>query len=279
MLKKSAKIYLRSNFPSLYQIVSQTKTALRRFVIWRRAGLPFRDEVNAYGALYRAQRVRPLPRIQEVNAKAVLYVGTEPVEGVAQLGVLLHHGLQPSHKVLEIGCGALSAGYPIMQYVDAGNYAGIDPNEWLIADSLKVPEVQTVAQEKKAHFGSSDAFDASSLGMTFDFVISHSILSHAAEWQLPLFLENVGKSLKKGSKVLASMYFNDGNAYGAPRYAGNEKDFQTWQYPGISFFRRSTVAELARKHGYTMREDLASGMLITHAHGGARHSWILLEKR
>jgi SAM-dependent methyltransferase len=99
---------------------------------------------------------------------------------------------------LEIGCGRLHAGIPLMQYLDKGNYVGVDPNEWLRQTAIKNRHVRQVIEEKQPRFLSVDDFDASELGIKFDLVLSHSVLSHCAHWQLEIFLRNVGKVLAPG---------------------------------------------------------------------------------
>ncbi len=58
-------------------------------------------------------------------------VGSKSHESWLQLGqlqfdYLLGHGLKPSMRMLEIGCGNLRAGRLFVGYLDAGNYYGID---------------------------------------------------------------------------------------------------------------------------------------------------------
>ena len=277
--KKRVRRYLKSNFFPLYRLISVPNQKLRWFFTWRRAGLPIKDELIAYQNLNRASKFRLMPRIERINKKAVLYVGTESKEGLAQLAILIYYGCKPNHKVLEIGCGTLNAGYPIMQYLDKGNYFAIEPNKWLIDDSLKIGEVIKTAKEKEAHFAYNDQFDASNFDTRFDYVISHSILSHAAYWQWPLFFKNVDKCLKKGSKIFASLYFTEGNKYGAKNYNGTELNFDSWVYPGISYFRKETIKNLAEKRGYSFNVDLICPMIITSVHPSAVHSWVLLEKK
>jgi hypothetical protein len=38
----------------------------------------------------------------------------------------------PNRHVLEIGCGCLVAGRPIMEFLSPDRYVGIEPNTWLI---------------------------------------------------------------------------------------------------------------------------------------------------
>ena len=43
-----------------------------------------------------------------------------------QMGFLLNHGLSPSDHFLDVGCGTLRGGIPIIEYLDPGNYTGFD---------------------------------------------------------------------------------------------------------------------------------------------------------
>jgi hypothetical protein len=121
------------------------------------------------------------------------YVATDEESGRRQLALLQREGCRPSSRVLEVRCGALHAGIPTIEYLDPGNWVGMDPNGWLIDAALTRPGNRQLVEAKRVTFLNVDDFDASSLGRSFDYVLSHSVLSHAAHWQLPLFLHNVGK--------------------------------------------------------------------------------------
>ena len=54
-----------------------------------------------------------------------------------------------------------------------------------------LPGTKRLIAEKQPVFLQRTDFDASSLGRRFDFVISHSVLSHAAHWQCPQFFKGV----------------------------------------------------------------------------------------
>jgi hypothetical protein len=270
------KDFFKNRWPSAYEGLAAPKRRLRWFLIWRKAGLSISEEIKSRRSL---QRARMYKKMISPARDAVKYVGTNPNEGLAQLATLIHHGCKETNSVLEIGCGALNAGYPIMQYLDCNKYFAVEPNDWLVKDSLKIPQVQETALKKNARFVHNAEFDASEFKMTFDYVISHSIISHAAHWQWPLFMENVSKVVKRGSKVLVSLHFTEGNKYGDVGYHGTELDFNEWVYPGISYFRKETIDNLAIKYGYDLKIDLVAPMLINMAHPGANHSWIILEKK
>ena len=46
--------------------------------------------------------------------------------GEMQFDYLAGHGLGPGHRMLDIGCGNLRAGWRFIAYLDTGNYYGID---------------------------------------------------------------------------------------------------------------------------------------------------------
>jgi glycosyltransferase involved in cell wall biosynthesis len=217
--------------------------------------------------------IKGLPLSRE-NAKAVGYVCTLPEEGLAQLEVLKALGCEPYHRVLEIGCGALVAGFPIMQFLDAGNYVGIDPNDWLRGQSLQILEVAKVVDGKLARFHSSDNFVALEVE-AFDFILSHSILSHASDVQLGEFLGAAFEQLRPNGILAASIRFAEGNAVGSPGSKLHGADFQEWQYPGVSWFRKADVIERAFKAGLLARNAPELQRVILKGNPKAVHDWIV----
>ena len=57
--------------------------------------------------------------------------------GATQFRLLTSLGLRAHHKLLDFGCGSLRAGKLFIPYLDAANYHGQDPNEWLIRDGIE----------------------------------------------------------------------------------------------------------------------------------------------
>ena len=147
--------------------------------------------------------------------EAQQYVGTDETSGGLQLELLKREGCVPSSKVLDIGCGCLSAGLPIMRYLDIGNYVGIEPNRWLIEAALESEEDKAIFVGKNARILFRDDFNASEIGTRFDFVLAHSVLSHAAHWQLGQFLGNSASVLGPWGKIMASIRLAEGNAWGS----------------------------------------------------------------
>jgi len=218
--------------------------------------------------------IRPLPVTSDDNADAVGYVATTPEEGLAQLEVLKSIGCLPTHRVLEIGCGALIAGYPVMQYLDEGNYWGVDPNVWLRMASRRIPEVAQTIAIKRPHLQTREDFRANLTENKFDFIFSHSILSHCSYAQLKAFLVAAKEQLAPDGKLVASIRLAEGNPFGSPGSQVHGEVFKEWQYPGVSWFTENDVMRLADEAGLFGSTAPGLTRIITKANPKAVHDWI-----
>jgi SAM-dependent methyltransferase len=212
------------------------------------------------------------------------YVGTDTRTGEVQLQLLQRNGLEPTSKVLDVGCGFLNAGRHIMRFLEPGHFVGIDPNEWLREMAMDDPEVRQLVEERRPIFLSVDDFDASSLGIEFDYVLSHSILSHVAHWQLAQFLTNVGKVLAPEGRIVASLRLAEGNRWGSRGSKdGDDTRARKWCYPISVFFKKSTVLETAEELGlvahhvplYTELMNRVSLDSTPGARKGEFHDWFV----
>jgi SAM-dependent methyltransferase len=207
--------------------------------------------------------------------EAQLYVGNTgemaDVVGNLQTELLLLNGLEPRHRVLEIGCGALVAGRRLMTVLDPGHYAGIEPNVWLIEAAITGDvAVRELINAKHPIFLFNDDFDGTPAG-TFDYVLSHSVLSHAAEWQLPQFMAAVKPALRPDGVALASIRFTDE----AGRLQGDSHD-REWVYPGNSFFSPETAAAAAASAGLRCEWVEDYRRIVTERAPTNFHDWIRL---
>lgn len=204
------------------------------------------------------------------------YVGTDAVSGELQLELLKREGCEPDSKVLEVGCGHLHLGIPLMQYLGRSKYVGIDPNEWLRQDAMKDDRIRQLVAEKDARFLSSETFDASELGIQFDFIFSHSVLSHGAHWQLGQFLENAAKVLAPDGRILSSIRLAEGNDYGSEG-SPDKKDSmdEEWVYPGNSYFTLETVTKAAEQLGLSTIYKPEYTEFYTQTRPKEFHDWVV----
>ena len=95
-----------------------------------------------------------------------------------QIAFLREQGLVPSSRFLEIGCGPLTAGIPVIEYLETGNYVGIDVRSSVLDLAWKEVGKAGLAV-KNPRLICSSSFGSTELGaQTFDFILSFSVLYH-----------------------------------------------------------------------------------------------------
>ena len=54
------------------------------------------------------------------------------IMGARQFTLLFNLGARETAKILDFGCGSLRLGRLLINWLNKGNYYGLDPNKWLI---------------------------------------------------------------------------------------------------------------------------------------------------
>jgi SAM-dependent methyltransferase len=214
------------------------------------------------------------------------------LSGPLQLEVLKQNGCTPESKVLEIGCGSLSAGRHIIEFLLPGHYVGIEPNRWLIDAISRDRTIGELIRARRPTFLHNESFDATALGTQFDYVISHSVLSHASRAQFEQFLDNLKKVIHPNSKILASLRMSDRR--GRPKKDANQDE---WQYPvsssqrrirrllrlpvpaGNSYFSFPTVTTIADLHGFKVSWEKEYRDYFVRHSPVEYHDWVVFTLR
>jgi SAM-dependent methyltransferase len=122
-----------------------------------------------------------------------------------QLAFLREHGLVPSNSFLEIGCGPLTGGIPIIEYLNPNKYCGIDIRGSVLNLSWREVGIAGLS-EKNPRLICSSSFGADELGdQRFDFVLSFSVLYHLSHELLPVYFAQVAKRLKPSGLCFANV--------------------------------------------------------------------------
>jgi SAM-dependent methyltransferase len=155
--------------------------------------------------------------------------------GQLQFDYLTAHGLKPGDRMLEIGCGNLRAGRLFIDYLDAGNYYGID-----ISPDILIAAADTVAefglQAKLPHLTLVKDMGLTFLpGGYFTVVHAHSVFSHSP-------IEVIDECLASVRRVMAPDGFFD---FTFDRTDGAEHHVLREDF----YYRTETLAALAEKHG------------------------------
>jgi cyclopropane fatty-acyl-phospholipid synthase-like methyltransferase len=209
------------------------------------------------------------------------YVGTTRESGRAQLEILRNIGLAPQDRLIEFGCGALNGSQPIFEYLQKGNYVGVDPNSWLrTLRTIKSLRTLVSRISRRPKFLTNSTFSGPSSGdRSFDYIFAHSLLSHSSIEQVKTFFANSNQLLKNSGKIVASWRDTQGNSFGSMG-SPNKLDSTdiSWVYPGVTYFSRSTLMEIAIQNNFELhfRPDITQ--YLTQIRPGEFHDWFVAIK-
>ncbi len=207
--------------------------ARRRIRDWRIA-LSAPDHISYYRAVMAADSARsPSGAVGTQSREWWLRIGQ------MQFDYLIGHGLKPGDRMLEIGCGNLRAGRLFIDYLEPGNYYGIDIS----------PDILLAAQDTITEFGLAAKLPYLTLvrNLKLDFlppehftvVHAHSVFSHSPIEVIDECLANVGR-------VMAPDGFFD---FTFDRTEGAEHQVLREDF----YYRTETLTALAARHGLSAR--------------------------
>ncbi len=97
-----------------------------------------------------------------------------------QIDFLKRVGLKPKHFLIDIGCGTLRGGIPIIQYLEDGHYFGIESRSHVLAEGEKELS-ESGFLHKRATLISSDDIGLVKLSKEFDYIWAFSVLIHMTD--------------------------------------------------------------------------------------------------
>jgi SAM-dependent methyltransferase len=155
-----------------------------------------------------------------------------------QFNLLTFLDLREDHYLLDIGCGSLRAGKLFIPFLLPGRYHGIEPEQWLIDEGIRNELGEDILGVKKPVFSNDKDFTLSAFERKFDYILAHSIFSHAAERQISRCLSEARKVMKPTSLFVATF------AKGDDDYSGDE-----WVYPGFVMYTEDRMRTLFGEQG------------------------------
>lgn len=159
--------------------------------------------------------------------------------GQLQFDYLRRHGLRPSDRMLEIGCGNLRAGWLFIDYLDPGNYYGLDISPDILLDGQRTL-AEFGLQAKLPHLALVDDLTFGFLPSAhFSVVHAHSVFSHSPR-------HVIGECLASVGRVMAPGAFFDFTFH---RTEGAEHHLLGWAF----YYRTDTLLQLVGSHGLEAR--------------------------
>ncbi len=168
------------------------------------------------------------------------------VMGPLQRDFLVAHGLEPHHRLLDVGCGALRAGTHFVEYLQPAHYYGIDINETLL-DVGYTRELPGRLCDKlpREHLRATDRFNCD-FGVQFDFAIANSVFTHISLNEVRLCLYRVARELVRPREGLYASHFHAPFTHPLDASRNNGR---RWTERNAFFYYRSDLKWAARWGG------------------------------
>ena len=159
-----------------------------------------------------AERLEPHREIDQRALARQIVGGMWDEMGERQLTFLASRGLQPTDRLLDVGCGALRGGLHFVRYLDAGNYYGIDAQQWLL-DAGREELAEAGLADRAPHLLCDATFDFARFGATFDVALAQSVFTHINLNAIHRCLVRVSEVLNPGAVFYATILENRGDAH------------------------------------------------------------------
>jgi SAM-dependent methyltransferase len=147
--------------------------------------------------------------------------------GALQFEFLVSRGLQPTHYLLDVGCGSLRGGVHFIKYLQPRHYYGVDKEADALRAGMEIelPRYGLVGKEPILVEMGDFGFDR--LERQFDMALAQSVFTHIPLNDIIRCLMNIEQALLPGGEFYATIFENPGgkrNLLPLPRPNVGERD-------------------------------------------------------
>ena len=126
-----------------------------------------------------------------------------------QIDFLQRMGLDRQHHLLDLGCGTLRGGLPLIGFLSAGNYTGIDVRAEIIEEALRELE-EAGLEQRYPRIGHVDSLAGLDLRASYDYIWAFSVLMHLEDPDLEIALSFAARHLAARGTFYANVHLGDG---------------------------------------------------------------------
>ena len=125
--------------------------------------------------------------------------------GTLQRDFMIARGLRPEHRLLDVGCGSLRGGIRFIEYLDAGNYVGVDRDPELL-EAGRVELAEAGLESKGTTLVHDEHFRFGHIGGRFDYALAQSLFTHLPLNSVMVCLLGVEAVLREGGTFYATFF-------------------------------------------------------------------------
>lgn len=166
-----------------------------------------------------------------------------------QIAFLRQVGLTPRHTLLDLGCGTLRGGIPLIDYLESGHYAGVEVRR-AVLDEGRRELVECRLTDKHPQLVHCERLGNLDLGRTFDVAWAFQVLIHMHDDALVEAIAAVARHLHEHGVLYATVN------------VGSEPP-GTWQGFPVIHRERAFYEDVFRRQGF-VASDL--GALTAFGH-------------
>lgn len=126
-----------------------------------------------------------------------------------QIEFLKEQGLEPDHIFLDIGCGTMRGGIPILRYLNSSHYYGIDIREVALVEA-KAEVTEEKLDSKNPNLILFDDFSKLNIDEKFDMIWAFSVIIHLEDSITDKCFEFISRHLKPNGHFYANVNIGDG---------------------------------------------------------------------
>ena len=113
------------------------------------------------------------------------------IHGERQLHFLKSMGMQPHHRLVDLGCGTGRLAEQAIPYLDDGNYTGVDISQQAIAECWSLVDDTDMANKTPTFRWSQDGLMGLQDDSKPDFIWAHSVFTHLPSVQVSLLFDEI----------------------------------------------------------------------------------------
>lgn len=125
--------------------------------------------------------------------------------GRLQFEFLRAQGLEPQHRLLDVGCGALRGGVHFVRYLEPDCYCGLDANASLIEAGHHELALAGL-DDRGASLLADGNFDVARFGRRFEMAIAVSLITHLYANHIQICLARVAEVLAPGGRFYVTFF-------------------------------------------------------------------------